>query len=421
MARVAISVGLLAGLVGCGMPAMTPHAIEDPTPLARCQIKKSAASPLVTEWPASEKAHLESLLQSQAVVVAYEGCDLRILEGCRPEGQYAFQRTTLASDTIEITDAGDLYAKLPLGAASLEAELSASGRLAIRTTAVGQVRLIEDVSVPRTSACEGATHVVRAISVGAYDMIAGGDVRGGAGVSAGPIAAGARRRVEQRQLRSGGDPQQCSQTADEPHRDCRSPLQLFLTPVVWGASPSPVMSPEPVATADQPKPQTSPAPPPDARMSPELAGRLLEQHGVREHLQQATRTIAEPAACEGLDVEVLAVTSAHPRPLHLPKGGSRVRLKLVNTSAEALVLPSSDALHLVDRDGRAYTPKLLPDAGLWGMSTAVPAQASLQLDVIVDPGLTEDAVSVVQIGDIQRGRSLLSRCELRVAFDAADP
>ncbi len=141
---VLIAVALGGASLGCLSSGGTPALVArqaDPTPLAKCQVKKSQASPLVTEWPASEKAHLEGMLSERTVVVSYSGCELRILDGCRVQGGYKFTRTSLANDTIEISDADELYAKLPLGAVSLEGELEKTGRLAVRTTVAGQLRL----------------------------------------------------------------------------------------------------------------------------------------------------------------------------------------------------------------------------------------------------------------------------------------
>ncbi len=100
---------LLSGCFGSVGSAASVVKPRDPTPLAKCKVKASAASPLVTEWPASEKSHLEALLAERAVVVSYNGCELRILESCRVDGDYAFRRTTLSRDTIEINDEDDKF------------------------------------------------------------------------------------------------------------------------------------------------------------------------------------------------------------------------------------------------------------------------------------------------------------------------
>ena len=86
-----------------------------------------------------------------------------------------------STDVIEIRNADELYAKMPLGAVSLEGELQRSGRIAVQTTASGQLQLanFEPTSVPKSPECEGATHVVGALSVGAFKLRSGGAARAG--------------------------------------------------------------------------------------------------------------------------------------------------------------------------------------------------------------------------------------------------
>jgi hypothetical protein len=205
---------------------------KDPTGLAKCKVQKSSASPLVTEWPASEKAHLEGLLSERAVVVSYTGCEMRLLDACQVSGSYRFKRTSIASDVIEITSEDDLYAKVPLGAVSLEGELASSGRLAIKTTVSGQLRLQGGVGdLPEGDACKDATHVVSALSVGAFELVSGGGVSGRAGVEVGGAGAGVRHKKDESTLRSAGSPDSCKGTGDEPSTDCSSPIQVFLVPL----------------------------------------------------------------------------------------------------------------------------------------------------------------------------------------------
>src|SRR5262245_41235291 len=115
----------LAATVGCGLPGFGGGAAarpfvavpEAPGEQAKCKVAAAHENPLVTEWPASEKANLEARLREGAVVVAYSGCTMRLMPQCRGAGRYAWRRTTTASDTVEIRDADELYAKLRLGAA----------------------------------------------------------------------------------------------------------------------------------------------------------------------------------------------------------------------------------------------------------------------------------------------------------------
>jgi hypothetical protein len=223
---------------GCGAllsppsaPVMTAPA--DPTPLARCRVAASTMSPLVTEWPASQKAYLEGLTARQAVAVAYSGCELRIVDACRLTGRYVFRRTTPATDTLEISSADDLWAKLPIGAAGLEGELARTGRLAVRTTIAGQLELegVDGAPTPADAACTDATHVITAASVGAFRLLSG------AGGSAKAIAtgfgagAGGGASREESVVREAGDPASCSSDGAQAPINCASPIQLFLQPL----------------------------------------------------------------------------------------------------------------------------------------------------------------------------------------------
>ena len=231
---------LALGLTACFSTGGTPASTvipKDPTPLAKCHVAKSSASPLVTEWPASEKAHLESLLSDRAVVVAYSGCEMRILDGCRLQGSYRFQKTTLARDTIEIRDADELYAKIPLGAVGLEGELARSGRLAVKTTVAGQMKLGgETPEAPDTAACREATHVISALSMGAFALVSGGEVSAGIKVDASVAGGGVKHESGESTLRSAGEPDACSRTkTDAASEDCNSPIQVFLVPIEHSA------------------------------------------------------------------------------------------------------------------------------------------------------------------------------------------
>ncbi len=199
---------------------------------AACQYALSQGNPILTEWPASEKANLESLLKSGAVAVEFTGCAMRLLPQCRPGGRYVFERTTLASDSIDIKSTDELLAKLPLGFASLEGELKRSGRLVVKTHVAGQARL-QGVTAEQVSAagdCARATHLIASLSVGAFSLLSGGEISGGASADVtrlGELGGKAQRSAEQ--LRSAGDADYCSKGDEyEPHFNCRSPIQAFL-------------------------------------------------------------------------------------------------------------------------------------------------------------------------------------------------
>jgi hypothetical protein len=203
-----------------------------PAEQGRCRVAASQSSPLVTEWPASEKANLEVLLRTGAVAVAYSGCSMRVLSECRVRGVYQWTRTTPATDALEINDADELFAKLPLGAASLESELKRSGKLSVQTMISGQLRLDGGVvaDVPKEGPCAQATHVVAALSLGAFSLKSGGKRSAEGGVKVASIGeAGLKHEKSADLLRSAGDFDSCSAgTAEGPSANCASPIQAFL-------------------------------------------------------------------------------------------------------------------------------------------------------------------------------------------------
>lgn len=243
----------LLGLAIVSACAGAPSGTGDLAPVAsspasRCRTGAASDSPLVTEWSASEKAHLEGLAASQAVAVVFSGCELRVVDACKPTGKYAWRRTTLSTDTIEIGSGDELWAKLPLGAVRLEGELARSGRLAVRTTVAGQLGLggYDPDSLAKQDACREVTHVVSAISVGAFGLLSGGAMtaRGGGGVVG--IGAGAGTRREEEVVRRAGDPAACGAAReDAPNPACAAPIQIFLQSVAGrGRVAGPTTSPE---------------------------------------------------------------------------------------------------------------------------------------------------------------------------------
>lgn len=215
--------------------ATAPPVPEHSTGQAKCKIAASHESPLVTEWPASEKANLEAQLRSGTVVVSYSGCEMRLLPQCRARGSYAWRRTTTSTDVVEIRNADDLYAKLPLGAVSLEGELERTGRLAVQTTVSGQLQLVdfEPRSVSADASCQGATHVVGALSIGAFKLRSGGTFDASGKVEAqkfGTARGNAQR--EESLVREAGVPARCEEgTEAAAHPECASPVQVFLRPL----------------------------------------------------------------------------------------------------------------------------------------------------------------------------------------------
>lgn len=184
-----------------------------------------------------EKAALEAQAQHQIVAVAYDGCHLRLLPGCGIDGHYAFTRTTPSTEEVLVETEEDLYAKLPLGAVKLGAEIRRGSRLEVRYAIVGQRTAdresIEAEQLVHRAECAGATHWVHAMVVGAYELSARDRARASGGAELpGVGGGGGRHEGETRLLRRNGNRSGCVDgTVSADSRGCQALVRLELVPV----------------------------------------------------------------------------------------------------------------------------------------------------------------------------------------------
>jgi hypothetical protein len=223
-------------LAACGGGGELPRARSPQAPdaEARCELAARTESPLVTEWSSAEKANLQARLRAGALAVEFTGCSMRPITSCTVRGSYRWQRTTLASDSIEIHNQDELFAKLPLGALSLEGELARSGRLAVRTTVSGQYVLEGSTAadVPDYGDCAAATHLLVGVSIGSFKLHSGGTLQAGGSIGVGQYGGGAQTSSSESLLREAGDFDSCKASTNEtPEMNCSSPIQAFLAPL----------------------------------------------------------------------------------------------------------------------------------------------------------------------------------------------
>jgi hypothetical protein len=166
----------------------------------------------VIGWPLIER--FRELLGRGAVVVAYSGCDMQILENCRVQGHYEFfpeveQYPGSAKIDKSLNDANQVWFRLPLGATHLERERPPLGWLRLRATQVGTLHLQSYRLELPPGGCPGATHLIDRVTVGHYELTA------------------EEYEEKARLVRSAGAPKGCdAAAADNP--SCRHPLYVHL-------------------------------------------------------------------------------------------------------------------------------------------------------------------------------------------------
>ena len=231
-------------LAACAPGALTHDLAQppsfEPAKQTKCAVTKSQARPLIVEWPASDRAALESQARRGRVVVRYSGCELEVLRGCQAPGSYSYTALTPKRETVSIHDQDELYAHMPVHAASFEGALERNGQLEVSMTIVG---MFESLTSPPSAAqlegaCDGATHVISALTIGAFEFYAGAGARVEAGGGVLGVKAGGKSESRREELSFDGDDGACraaSRDDDHPPDGCGGLLRIEVVPVLSAA------------------------------------------------------------------------------------------------------------------------------------------------------------------------------------------
>lgn len=277
----------IGGGVGCGGTTgqnAASHALKAPEmptdKQSKCHVAKSQAEPLIVEWADTDRARLESLSHKGLVAVHYEGCTLRLLSRCTVKGAgYSYSPVTRRVNKLAIRDEDDLYMKMPFGAAQLEGKLKSAGQLNVQMTTVGRYEApMRDVFKEdlEGSECKETTHVIHALTVGAFTFSAGADAEVGGGASIGGVGGGAKSAAARELLQKDGDETACEKASTSntsPPEGCAGPFQIEVMPLARGSKPV-AAAPAPVNPAPAPAPTSDPIPTPPPSPPPSSSSAL---------------------------------------------------------------------------------------------------------------------------------------------------
>ncbi|PRQ00610.1 hypothetical protein ENSA5_27910 [Enhygromyxa salina] len=229
-----------ATLLGCrSRKNVAEHILADPAQglaTARCGGAGQIVRPLIIEWPATDRASLESRLRRGLVVIRYDSCVVEVLRDCAaPEGAYDYLGITRKNDRLAIRTADELYFNMPLTAVKLEAKLEKAGELNVEMALVGNYeaqRARFDISELQ-GRCQGATHVIAAAQVGAFEFYTGAAAELSAGVEVENVAgAGGASTASREILNRDGDASACERSTPNdsaPPAECGALLRLELS------------------------------------------------------------------------------------------------------------------------------------------------------------------------------------------------
>ena len=236
---------LTVTITGCGsLPAALKGEDNKPPPMPetfknKCDAAKTQLRPLVVEWDAPDRAALESQARQGQLVVHYQGCEMEVLRRCKAPQKSTYQYTAITpkGESVKITNADELYASIPIHAASFEGKLAQSGQLNAEMTIVGEygVSGLPPAVDQLEGECDGATHVVTALTVGAFSFFAGTADEKGMSANVLGAGAGVESKKARESLTRDGDLKACTSSKrgnPTPPENCGALIRVELAALV---------------------------------------------------------------------------------------------------------------------------------------------------------------------------------------------
>ena len=199
---------------------------------------KSHDRPFVVEWDATDASSFQARTSTDVVLVRYDGCDLKVLEGCRPEIPHDFGSyrpvdwTTGSLESLNIATEADLYAKLPLGVVSLGARVHGGETFKMEYYVSGTVSATREevtrAELAKVPACKSATHFVYGFNLGAFALGSTKELKVEANGSAYGFGMGAAGSKSKSAEKRGGDLARCKAESMKEVLECHAPIRLTL-------------------------------------------------------------------------------------------------------------------------------------------------------------------------------------------------
>lgn len=253
-----------AGIVTGCVPGAVGEAVRPEAPTAgdalgerpkRTDCRTVAeAAPLIVDSSSDERLELEIAMKRGVAIVRYDCDGLELLDRCSLRGGYSFVGVSRKEDVVALTSADEILVNLPLSAARLGGELERGSAFEVALVMVGKkVAAASQISrLMLDGRCDGATHFVRAATVGAFAMERGsaGKIRAVAEL----FGAGASATSESRRSKGSrdGDLVACRRSrsdASSPPDQCQAALRLELVPLLTAIHEEQATKTEPPATS----------------------------------------------------------------------------------------------------------------------------------------------------------------------------
>ncbi|WP_434424451.1 hypothetical protein [Nannocystis pusilla] len=204
--------------------------------------------PFIIEWDATDRSSFEAYAANNVVVVRYEGCNMTVLEECRndsvrgEQGAYKpVEWTSGALEKLNISNQGELVAKLPLSVGTLGGRVAGGEKFSMEYFVAGTRNSTRSAvyreDLAGNPGCEGATHFVYGFNLGAFALGSVTEFVAEAGVSLYGFGAGGKNERSRTADKQGGDLGTCKGDSAKDVDGCKSPIRLTLRPIREGKNP----------------------------------------------------------------------------------------------------------------------------------------------------------------------------------------
>ncbi|HEY3819509.1 MAG TPA: hypothetical protein VGL81_20205 [Polyangiaceae bacterium] len=239
---VAVAVAAAMGAGCAGAPGSAPEVPRyAPADQTTAHAAQSASHPLILEWPAADRAALESQRAGGVVVVRYSGREIEVMRGCRAAAAYHYVALTPKEEDVVMRSVAELAAAMPVHGARLDARIEQKQKLEVAMTIVGMYE--SDAHAWRaadlTGDCAGATHVIAALTVGAFELSASAETAAGAGATLLGAGVEAHRDASKEVLDRDGRKDACDKSssgAAAPPYDCGALLRVEVAAITFPAT-----------------------------------------------------------------------------------------------------------------------------------------------------------------------------------------
>ena len=209
---------------------------------------KNAERPFIIEWDATDQSSFQAFAANDVVFVHYEGCNLRVLDGCRDDsvkgsfGSYKpVEWTSGGVEVVDIHDESELYSKLPLGAATLSGRVQSGEKFHMEYYVSGTRTATRDKAfrndLAKNARCKDATHFVYAYNLGAFALAAQSNLKGQINGSYFGFGASAQKATSTNAEKRGGELSSCKGESAKEIESCKVPVRLTLRELSEGNNP----------------------------------------------------------------------------------------------------------------------------------------------------------------------------------------